>query len=309
MLRTFLIAFIMIVHHNKILSQCWKDIYCGEDFTLAISDDNKCWAWGDNYINQFSNGDFFKSFNPEMIGEFVGWVKDSQDKIAIVKNENGEFFIYNKAFFLGDHDVKSKEWKYISRKGDFTIGIKKDGTLWSWGDNAFGSLGDGTKVNSQVPKRIGKDKDWLSISAGWRHTLALKKDGSLWSWGNNGYGELGYKGILSQLIPRQIEGDDLVGWISLDAATSSFGIKKDGSLWAWGYNGNGELGIGNKLSSNGPRQIGQEKGWKKISAGRSHVAAIKNNGTLWIWGYNSHGQLGVWNLTEAMTPVEVLCPK
>jgi alpha-tubulin suppressor-like RCC1 family protein len=156
MLRTFLIAFIMIVHHNKILSQCWKDIYCGEDFTLAISDDNKCWAWGDNYINQFSNGDFFKSFNPEMIGEFVGWVKDSQDKIAIVKNENGEFFIYNKAFFLGDHDVESKEWKYISRKGDFTIGIKKDGTLWSWGDNAFGSLGDGTKVNSQVPKRIGK---------------------------------------------------------------------------------------------------------------------------------------------------------
>lgn len=310
-MKNFLIFYIAFISLNNGISQCWKDIYCGHDFTLAIRDDNKCWAWGDNHINVFETGEFFKSKEPKYLGEFVRWIPNSQNKIAIIRNEGIEFYIYD-TWHLGiDNDVESKDWRYISRTSTFTLGIKENGTLWSWGDNSYGALGNGSTIDSSYPKMIGKDKDWSMISSGDFHSVALKKDGSLWSWGSNGYGQLGYKSELFQLTPKKIESKNSLGWISVDASGSyTFAISKDSSLWAWGYNEKGELGLGNKLSSNNTiRQIGSEKNWKKISAGSSHFAAVKNDGTLWIWGYNSKGQLGIDSLSESMTPIEVSCPK
>ncbi|WP_083770243.1 RCC1 domain-containing protein [Citrifermentans bemidjiense] len=114
-----------------------------------------------------------------------------------------------------------------------TIALKSDGTLWSWGYNAFGQLGDGTTVNRYVPVQIGDDNKWISISAGVDFTLALKSDGTLWGWGRNDLGQLGDGTTTFRYSPVQI--GNSTDWISIHAGGyHAAALKSDGTLWAWG---------------------------------------------------------------------------
>ena len=98
-------------------------------------------------------------------------------------------------------------WKTISAGKFHTLAIKTDGSLWAWGENFFGELGDGTNINKNTPIQIGTDTNWQTISAGVQYTIAIKTDGSLWAWGFNGYGELGNGTTTQQNSPVQIGTD------------------------------------------------------------------------------------------------------
>ncbi len=186
------------------------------------------------------------------------------------------------------------QWACVSAGEVHTLAIKTDGTLWAWGNNYYGQLGDGTAVDKNTPTQIGTDTNWAVISAGGIYSLAVKTDGTLWAWGNNWNGRLGDGTEVQKNAPVRIGTD--TDWSSVTAAIGlgghSFALKRDGSLWGWGWNVAGQVGDGTTVDKLSPVQISANGQWAVISAGWSHTVALKTNGTLWAWGSNHGGQLG-----------------
>ena len=147
------------------------------------------------------------------------------------------------------------------------------------------------------------------MAAGWSHTVGIKTDGSLWAWGLNNYGQLGLgtadldtPSEMYKYIPAKVGN----GWQSVSAgADYTIGIKTDGSLWTWGLNQSGQLGLGKDTLGGVPIPVKVGDGWRTISAGDYHAVAIKTDGSLWAWGNNSAGQLGDGTKTERNTPIKV----
>ncbi len=178
----------------------------------------------------------------------------------------------------------------------YSLVIRSDGSLWAWGNNAYGQVGDGTTTDRREPARIGVDADWRAVAAGEQHSLALKRDGSLWAWGWTQGGLL--------LTPTRVGTDS--DWMAIAAGGNhSLAIKTDGSLWAWGLNTSGQLGDGSSDSRPAPIRIGTDSDWKSVAAGRAHSLAVRRDGSLWGWGQNSNGQLGDGSDVRRFVPTRV----
>ena len=191
--------------------------------------------------------------------------------------------------------------KYVEDVLSFSAGayymmiIKTDGSLWAWGDNQAGQLGDGTIIERDSFVKVMDNV--ASVSAGWTYTTAIKEDKSLWAWGNNQYGQFGDE----KNSPTKIM--DKVAFVST-GAQYAMAIKTDGSLWSWGYNYSGELGDGTTVERLSPAKIMDDV--VSVSAGWHHAMAIKTDGSLWAWGDNSYGQLGDGTTTERVSPVKIM---
>ena len=181
--------------------------------------------------------------------------------------------------------VDAQCWKSAS----YGSGIKIDGTLWMWGDNTFGRVGDGTNAHRYSPVKIGMET-WQYVNSTGYTTAAIKSDGTLWSWGNNSHGVLGDGTTTNRNTPAQIGTAN--NWKSVVVDQHCLGIKSDGTLWAWGFNGSGQVGDGSNVDKYIPVQIGTDADWKLISTSSGSSFAIKNNGTLWSWGFGASGNLG-----------------
>lgn len=201
------------------------------------------------------------------------------------------------------------DWAKIFANYTQTYAIKTNGTLWGWGTNGNGELGQ-NKISTTPyyrPVQIGKDSNWKSISVGSRYFLAIKKNGTLWACGYNYSGQLGDNTQTDRYTPVQIGTDS--NWIMVSASyTASFGLKADGSIWSWGSNNYYQLGdssLSINFNRTYPQQIGNAKDWRKIEAGYNHVIAIKNNGSLWAWGVNTYGAIGDSTTISKKLPTRV----
>lgn len=190
------------------------------------------------------------------------------------------------------------------------LALKSDGTVWTWGYNNNGQLGDGTFMTippygrSAPAQVIGLD-GVMAIAAGNAHSLALKSDGTVWSWGWNGEGELGDGTRTTKAAPVQVIG--LNGVVAIAAGGfHNLALKSDGTIWAWGYNGFGQLGKGNSVGyTSYPVQVSGLNGVVAVAGGEHHSLALKSDGTVWTWGSNMTGQLGDGTNTDKYFPVQV----
>ena len=213
----------------------------------------------------------------------------------------------------GSNEEESGSVRQVSARDLTTIAIKKDGTLWAWGRNQYGQLGDGTSGEENyktTPTKIGSEINWASVSRGVNHTVALKTDGTLWALGSNDEGQLGdgTSGFEnSKSTPTKIGSE--INWASVSAGNyHTVAVKTDGTLWAWGWNDEGQLGDGTSGEENyktTPTKIGSETNWASVSAGGAYTVAIKTDGTLWAWGYNYNGNLGDGTTTYRYTPTKI----
>jgi hypothetical protein len=142
----------------------------------------------------------------------------------------------------------------IATGSNHAVAIKSDGTLWAWGNNGSGQLGDNTFLNRTIPEQVGSVTTWSAVAAGSNFTVALRSDGTLWAWGNNGSGQLGDGTTTNQTTPAQI--GRLTTWKAVAAGTGfTLALRSDGTLWAWGNNGSGQLGDGTFVSRTSPQQV------------------------------------------------------
>ncbi|WP_353852917.1 hypothetical protein [Dehalobacter restrictus] len=193
---------------------------------------------------------------------------------------------------------------------EFSMCLKADGSVWTWGSDYSGQLGNGTmtpykslqKPGSVVPEKI-IDSDVTSVSAGQNHAMALKKDGSVWGWGENLVGQVGVAKEPYYTTPQQIVAN---GCKYVSAGYKhTVALMSDGSVWAWGMNNYGQLGDGTTTNSTVPKKV-IDSGVIAITAGDICTFAIKSDGSLWAWGGNEKGLLGIEGAAEIHTPKKVI---
>ncbi len=249
-------------------SQCWKSVSAGGAHTIGITVDGALWSWGRNQVGQLGiNTATGTKKIPTRVGDETNWSK-------------------------------------ISAGNAHNLALKIDGTIWTWGRNLKGQLGNGNLIQSNVPIQVGNENSWAQIAAGDEFCVALKSDGTLWAWGDNQYGQCGDGSNVDKLVPTQI--GSLNTWQSIAAGTNhTMVIKTNGTLWGFGYNNSGQLGDGSNIAKNNPTQIGTDTNWKIALCGIFHTVALKTTGKLFTWGDNTEGQLGIGNNVPKNTPQAV----
>ncbi|WP_158623492.1 MopE-related protein [Corallococcus sp. CA053C] len=185
-----------------------------------------------------------------------------------------------------------------------SLAVKQDGTVWAWGRNSEGQLGDGMQTNGSTPVQAQGLTGVAAVLAGGRHTLAVKQDGTVWAWGRNSEGQLGDGTMTSRSTPVQVPG--VTGVAALVAGVfHTLALKQDGTVWAWGWNNEGQLGDGTTTNRLTPVRVPGVTGVTAIVAGDNRTLALKQDGTVWAWGCNTEGQLGDGTRTNRLTPVQV----
>ena len=183
----------------------------------------------------------------------------------------------------------------IAAGSQFSMVLKADGSVWTWGANDSGQLGDGTLVNKPGVPATPVLTGAVGIAAGAGHALALKADGTVWAWGSNGAGQVGGTPFNNRPSPQQVLG--LSDVIAIAASLEdSYALKSDGTVWAWGENDYGQIGDGTTGSKSTPTLVSGLGGVSSIAAGDKFAVAIVSHGAgaghVWAWGANFEGQLG-----------------
>jgi alpha-tubulin suppressor-like RCC1 family protein len=248
----------------------WKQVSCGQAHAAAIKTDGTLWTWGVNTSGQLGSNNLAQSNTP--VTTFAG----------------------------------RTNWKQVACGRFHTAAIKTDGTLWNWGVNTVGSLGDNTVTQRNTPvTTFAGGTNWKQVACSVGFTAAIKTDGTLWTWGNNLQGQLGDNTIIQRSTPVTT----FVGGTNWKQVTCGYNhtaaIKTDGTLWTWGLNTFGQLGSNNLAQSNTPvTTFAGGTNWKQVACGNALTAAVKTDGTLWTWGQNTSGQLGDNTITQRNFPVQ-----
>jgi alpha-tubulin suppressor-like RCC1 family protein len=248
-------------------------VAAGSSFSLAVRAYGKVWAWGSNAYGQLGAGiyDTERTTPVQVVG------------LTAVK-----------AVAAGDNHA---------------LALHEDGTVWSWGRNSHGQLGDGTTTDRRTPIQVPGLKGIIAVSAGAFHSLALRNDGTLWAWGHNGYGQLGDGTTTNRFTPVKVK--TLAMWspefvVAIDAgAYHSMALSSEHTVWNWGHNGGGQLGDGSMIDRPNPTPVTSLLGVHAVSAGRNHSVALLQDGSVYVWGVGQEGQLGnnTWTVFQT-SPVK-----
>ena len=222
----------------------WVDIAVGGSTTLALKADGTIWAWGENVHGQLGDGTW------------------ARERAAPARS------------------VPDNDWKEVATGGAYSVALKRDGTLWSWGDNWAGQLGDGTTNNSRLPVRVGSSTNWIRIWANLIENVGQQSDGSLWFWGWD-YTRSSPQGS-SVPTPVRVSAD--TNWV--DVAMGDwmvFAIKSDGTLWAWGRQAHIFTGAAHPSADSSPVLVGKDSGWRACASfAQSRPLFMKRDGSLWV---------------------------
>jgi alpha-tubulin suppressor-like RCC1 family protein len=301
----------------------WRYISAGGYSAGGLKDNGELWVWGFNPDGKLGTGNAANTSSPVQLGTSTQWkdISFGYRYSTLLKSDGSLWSTGNNAVGqVGDGSITNrsspvqigllKDWKAISSGWNTSAAIRDNGTLWMWGSGAYGIRGSSSTTNISSPQTtVAGGTDWKYVETSERHTLAIKTDGTLWSWGNGTEGALGHANATSLSSPAKVGTATTWRIATCGGYGSSFGIKTDGTLWAWGENADGRLGLGDTVDRSSPTQVGLGTDWKYISASKfhgRHAAAIKTYGTLWTWGNNYVGVLGDGTTVAKSSPVQII---
>ena len=303
--------------------------YVGTAYTFTVvPPENKFFSWGRNDAGQaVQPGNTIYSSPVQVPGttwKAVGGQYNTMTFMPIMKT-TGELFMVgsNTQGALGQNEAPGTiarrsspvqvgtetTWTEARNAEDAMFATKTDGTLWGWGWNQYGNLGQNNQVAYSSPTQITSATNWKTTNgfvSGYRWNGFINTSGELYMTGEKDYGVLGQNEYTVSVYssPIQVPG---TSWSTIHGSNQAvFAIRTDGTLWAWGRNTKGDLGIneGTNAHRSSPTQVPGTT-WSYLSGGREEVYAIKTDGTLWSWGYNKYGQIGQNNTTYYSSPVQI----
>ena len=250
----------------------WDYIAKGKNCSGALKDDATLWMWGSNSV-----GCLGQNQGPGQLG--------SQSSPIQVPGS----------------------WSALSIGQENVLAVKTNGTMWSWGNGSQGCLGQNEESQSYSSPTQIPGTTWSKVSLTETTGMASRTDGTLYGWGDGTYAVHAQNDRIARSSPTQIPGTN---WRSFDLGEVSLGIlasKTDGTLWAWGYNGRGNLGQNNRVYYSSPVQVGSETTWTaNLANAYATVGAIKTDGTLWTWGgAQAEGQLGLNDRIMRSSPTQI----
>jgi alpha-tubulin suppressor-like RCC1 family protein len=305
------------------------NISAGNAFTCISTTDGTVWCWGENLYGQLGDerpvpGQWHQVVKTSSGSPLTGVVSvsaGSQHACALTSAGNVYCWGRNNAGQLGDGTTTDRARAVqvsglssvvqvdLGRQSFFgySCARKTDGTLWCWGDNSQGQLGDGTTTQRTTPVQAGAStlgSNVAEVGLGGTHSCARKTDGTVWCWGANTSGQLGDGTTTNQTTPVQAGSSTLGSNVAqvVIGFQHSCARQADGTLWCWGANNTGQLG--NSTTSTMPTTTPVQAGASTLGSNvaevahggssslASHSCARKTDGTLWCWGYNNDGQLG-----------------
>ena len=302
----------------------WKQVSSGYRIMAAIKNDGTLWTWGRNANGQL--GDNTRTTRSTPVTTFIGGTNWKQvscgvDHIGAIKTDGTLWMLgSNSVGQIGDNTSTSRctpvttfaggtNWKQVSSGSQTCAAIKTDGTLWTWGQNAYGQLGDNTKTSRCTPvTTFAGGTNWKQVSncvstnsSNNTHMVSIKTDGTLWTWGNNTEGQLGInvRGLFNIRCTPVTTFAGGTNWKQVSCGGNfvvnfSAAIKTDGTLWTWGSQVDGQLGTNDSNIKCTPvTTFAGGTNWKQVSCGGYHISSIKTDGTLWTWGKNTVGELGI----------------
>jgi alpha-tubulin suppressor-like RCC1 family protein len=316
-------------------------IAAGTEHSVALRDDGTVWAWGGNRYGQLGDGTTEERNRPVQVRGKAG--EGHLEGVTAIAAGVGHTVALKDAgtvWVLGRSDlhewdesncfprqVKTRAGEYltditaIAAGEEHTVALREDGTVWAWGINWEGTLGDGTQTRTSdaVQAQIAGCR---AIAAGGRATFALREDETIgfvmvWAWGDNYAGQLGEgRTAPHKITPVQVKGEEGDGVLTeVRALAAGMGhtaaLKKDGTVWAWGSGTRGRIGDGDTAARYTPVQVkgtggeGFLAGVTALAAGEGHTVGLTGDGTLVAWGVNSSGQLGDGTTRDRTVPVRV----
>ena len=308
------------VHYSspvQVPGASWSKFSVGGWHTWATRTDGTLWAWGDNGSGRLGHNNLTHYSSPTQIPgtTWNGSISASYVNSYAVKTDGTLWAIGSGSQGRGgwgDTNDRSSptqigsgtDWSAVTSALYSAWAVKTDGTLWAWGRNTNGPLGQNNTTDYSSPRQVPGTTWTTKMAAGHSRFHAIKTDGTLWGIGNGEYGQLvintgGNPARYSS--PVQIPGT----WTSVYSSKQAiYSIKSDGTLWSWGYNNKGQLGLNDTTQRSSPVQIPGTT-WSELGAGSENVAAVKTDGTAWGWGKNPSGALGQNNRTEYSSPVQI----
>lgn len=272
-------------------------------------------SWGENYGGQCGNG---TNTYQLPAGDYTGLTNVIQAEggrtFTMVLKSDGTVYDWGQANTgeLGNGVYGSNLYTpfqvgitnvlQISAGINFALALKRDGTIWGWGNNFYGQLGDSTQSDRNTPHSTKFPGCFVAIAGGQSHTLALRSDGTVWACGYGGLGSLGL-GTTNAVNtgPTQIPG--LTNVIAIRAGSyTSYALKSDGTVWAWGYNAFGTIGDGSSTQRNSPVQVSGLTNIRYIAAADYNGYAISTTGQCYAWGRGDMGAIGNGSSAYQYTP-------
>ena len=301
----------------------WCQVSAGRATSFGVRTNGTIWSWGYATTGQLGDGTMVSKSSPvSVVGGFTDWCQVSAGEchaVAVRSNGTAWAWGYNAFGRLGDGSSLAKsspvsvvggftDWCQVSAGYAHTSAVRTNGTLWTWGFNGSGRLGDNTVVDRSSPVSVvGGFTDWCQVSAGNAHTAAVRTNGTIWAWGCNGTGRLGDNTTTNRSSPVSVVGG-FTDWCQVSTGgVHTAAVRTNGTIWSWGANNAGQLGDNTIVSRSSPVSVvGGFTDWCQVSAGCGHSTAVRTNGTLWAWGCNNCGQLGDNTIVSKSSPVSVV---
>jgi len=301
------------------VGQKWKSVSTGGNvrtgignikdrntYSMGIKEDGTLWGWGYTYNKGFGDDSPPNRLIPTEISGGGTWVSVSSGRYSAARlaglKADRSLWAWG-AGSIGDGTTGGAQiptaiaigerWASVSVGNEHTVGIKTNGSLWTWGVHANNGVLGGSSYGARLrPTAIAVGESWVSVSAGNHHTVGIKTDGSLWAWGMNNRGQLGDNTTNDRNVPTKVSVSGVATWAFVSAGSSyTMGIKTDGSLWGWGFNGSYRLGDNTTTDRKVPTAIAAGQKWASVSAGYEHTVGVKADGSLWGWGDNGYYQI------------------